>query len=123
MPDATARILGVGIDIEEREALARFGPDGARRAAERWLDGAERSWCDSQDAPDEAVVLVLCCREAVFKAWSGGRAVHDVRVRLEGTPARGRGSADQAGVPVRVEWRMLSGRFVAVAVAAEGCPA
>jgi phosphopantetheinyl transferase (holo-ACP synthase) len=118
--DPASRIRGIGIDIEERTALARFDGVALRRAAARWLTEHERRWCDRQTVLAEAIAVVLCCKEAVFKAWSGTGAMHDVRLSLYGALASGRGRANQSGVSVQVRWRRRQGQVVAVAVAAEG---
>jgi phosphopantetheinyl transferase (holo-ACP synthase) len=87
------------------------------RAADRWLSAEERVWCCSQTSLAEALLVVLCCKEAAFKAWSEGTAAHEVRLDLRGSTARGRGSARHSPVAVEVEWRRLGQRVIALAVA------
>jgi hypothetical protein len=120
VPDPAPAILGVGIDIEERAALARFGRDALERAAARWLSARERRWCAAQESLADAIAVVLCCKEAVFKArGEAGSSMHEVRLVLHGSPDGGRGWAERSAPAVHVEWSGWGERIVALAVAAE----
>ena len=115
MPEAA--VLGVGIDAEERNALRHLDDAALRRAADRWLTPAERAWCAAQGSLEESLVVVLCCKEAAFKAWKGPRVVHQVSLALEGSAAAGRARAEGAEVAIQVEWRQAAGHIVALALA------
>jgi 4'-phosphopantetheinyl transferase EntD len=117
MARADGGILGVGMDVEEVTRFARLGAPAVRRAAGRWLSPAERAWWRRQSSPAEALVVALSCKEAAFKAWSGGGWVQDVRLRLDGDAERGHAVALGGAVAVRVEWWRWEDRIVAVAVA------
>jgi phosphopantetheinyl transferase (holo-ACP synthase) len=106
----------VGLDLEELDALARFGAR-ARALPARWLGPAERSWCARQPEPPRAFVVVWSCREAAFKAAGVGGSPHALRLRLWGTTARGRARACCARrVLAEIAWRRREGHVVAVAV-------
>jgi phosphopantetheinyl transferase (holo-ACP synthase) len=106
---------GVGIDLEELDALARF-TGRADHLACRWLDGAERAWCRAQGHPARAFVVVWSCREAVFKAGTGAAAPGDIRLTLAGTLERGRARAYlQDRLVAAVAWRLAAGHVLAVA--------
>ncbi|HEX6615979.1 MAG TPA: 4'-phosphopantetheinyl transferase superfamily protein [Gemmatimonadales bacterium] len=106
----------VGLDLEELDALARFGAR-ARVLPARWLGAAERSWCGRQPEPLRAFVVVWSCREAAFKAAGVGGSPHGLRLRLSGTIARGRARACRARrVVAEVAWRRRGRYVVAVAV-------
>ncbi|HEX2638907.1 MAG TPA: 4'-phosphopantetheinyl transferase superfamily protein [Gemmatimonadales bacterium] len=109
---------GVGVDLEDLDALARF--DGAAdRLVRRWLDGPEQAWCRRQADPARAFVVVWGCREAAFKAGAGARSPDDVRLRLVGTLARGHGRALRGGrVTALLGWRATGRHMIAVAVGA-----
>lgn len=106
---------GIGIDLEDLDALARFA-GRADHLARRWLDGAERAWCRAQGHPARAFVVVWSCREAAFKAGTGAAAPCDVRLRLAGTLERGRARAylhDQ--MVAGVAWGLTARHVLAVA--------
>lgn len=109
--------LGVGIDLEAPEALGHLDQAALCRAAERWLTAAERAWCAEQSSLGESLVVVLSCKEAVFKARPGPGPVHEVRLALEGTLEAGRARTEDGSVTVRVRWRRWRGQVAAVAVA------
>jgi phosphopantetheinyl transferase (holo-ACP synthase) len=113
-------VLGVGIDMEERAAFARLDGASVEHAARRWLTREERRWCRSQGSLAEALLVVLCCKEAVFKASNQGRAPHQVRLTLAGSCSRGRAWAKQSAVPVTVLWRRWRQQVVALAIATPG---
>ena len=112
--------LGIGLDVEEYGAWRHLGPAALERAAERWLTADERLWCRAQPSLAEALVVVLSCKEAVFKAWAGCGSAPDVALTLRGSPDRGRARAGHPPVVVDVEWNRWDGRVVALAVAVAG---
>lgn len=111
-------LLGVGIDIEHRAGFAHLGEPVLRRAAARWLTPEERAWCALQASCHEAMLVVLSCKEAVYKAWPGVGGAHEVRLAIRGSTAMGRATADRCA-PVRLEaaWRSSGGTIVTLAVA------
>ncbi len=118
-------IAGIGIDIEEPAMLNRLGEVAVRRVADRFLSPAEREWCDGQPSLRRALTIVLCCREAVFKACRGAPLVPELAVRMGGGPAAGRAAwtAPAGPAEARVAWRLMGRLVVAVALAGgEGCP-
>jgi phosphopantetheinyl transferase (holo-ACP synthase) len=117
---ADSSILGVGLDMEERAAFRRLDDASVERAARRWLTDKEREWCATQDSFADALLVVLSCKEAVFKAFRQGRAAHQVRLAVEGCCARGQGWAEQSAVPIRVVWHRWRRQVVALAVATTG---
>jgi phosphopantetheinyl transferase (holo-ACP synthase) len=119
-PVADPSVLGVGIDMEERAAFARLDGASVEHAALRWLTTEERHWCRTQDSLAEALLVVLCCKEAVFKASNQGRAPHQVRLTLAGSSSKGRGWAMQSAVPVTVLWSGWREQVVALAIATGG---
>jgi phosphopantetheine--protein transferase-like protein len=117
-PLADSSILGVGLDMEEYAAFRRLDDASVERAARRWLTDRERDWCATQDSFADALLVVLSCKEAVFKASSQGRAAHQVRLAVAGCCAMGGGWAEQSGsVPIRVVWRRWRKQVVALAIA------
>ncbi len=110
--------LGVGIDIEERSALDHLDESVLQRAAARWLTRAEREWCAAQLAPRESLLVVLCCKEAAYKAWRVPSAVHEVSLAMDGCIGGGRALARGSGtVRLEVAWRLEPTRIVALAAA------
>jgi phosphopantetheinyl transferase (holo-ACP synthase) len=120
---ADPSILGVGIDMEERATFARLHGASVERAALRWLSTEERHWCRTQESFAEALLVVLCCKEAVFKASNQDCAAHQVRLNLAGSCSEGQGWAKQSAVPVMVLWGRWRQQVVALAVATPGSSA
>lgn len=113
------RTAGVGIDIEQLTVLDRFDGLAIARATARWLSPAERAWCTNQSSAARALLIVVCCREAVFKATRGARPAHELALRLDGDLAGGRGGwYDGRRLGVEVEWWAVEGRLLALAMAA-----
>jgi phosphopantetheinyl transferase (holo-ACP synthase) len=119
-PVAELSLLGVGIDMEECAALRRLDDASVERAAQRWLTDKERDWCAKQDPFADALLVVLSCKEAVFKASNQGRVAHQVRLAVAGCCVRGEGWAEQSAVPIRVVWRRWRNQVVTLAVATAG---
>ena len=109
--------LGVGIDVEDRDALDHLPDAVIRRAAARWLDAAEHAWWLVQPSARESLIVALSCKEAAYKAWNGAGASTEVRLALHGTLEQGRGSGTDRSVELQVEWQRRGGRVVAVAIA------
>jgi phosphopantetheinyl transferase (holo-ACP synthase) len=117
---ADPSVIGVGIDLEDRGALARFRHGVLRRAARRWLSPEEREWCASQSEFAEAVLVVLCCKEAVFKTGIPTSMGDRVSLALAGSCARGAGQVRYPAAVVRVEWWAWRDQVVALALARSG---
>ena len=118
MAAAEPEALGVGIDLEDGGRFGHLGEAALRHAAERWLTADERAWCARQASLAEALVIVLSCKEAVFKACPWGRTVHDLALdELEGSAAGGRAVARQPSVRVEVRWTRWREQILTVAVA------
>jgi 4'-phosphopantetheinyl transferase EntD len=115
-------ILGVGLDMEECAAFRRLDGVSVEQAARRWLTRKERDWCAKQDSFADAVLVVLSCKEAVFKAWTQDRAAHQVRLALSGSCAEGQGWAEQSPVAITVGWRRWRQQVVVLAVVTTGAP-
>ena len=113
-----AGLIGVGIDIEHPARFSHLGEPVLRRAAARWLSPDERAWCALQTSCHEAMLVVLSCKEALYKAWPGIGVAHELRLAIRGSTARGRAAADRCA-PVRLEaaWRGSGGTIVTLAVA------
>jgi 4'-phosphopantetheinyl transferase EntD len=113
-------IRGIGLDMEECAAFRRLDDALVERAARRWLTHKERDWCAKQDSLADAVLVVLSCKEAVFKAWNQDRAAHQVRLALTGSCAEGQGWAEQSPVAITVGWRRWREQVVVLAVVTAG---
>ena len=111
--------LGVGIDLEDGGAFSHLSAAALRRAAARWLTPAERAWCSGQPSLGESLLVVLCCKEAAFKAWSGGHAAHQVSLVMQGCATSGWALVEDSPIQVRVDWRRRRGRVLALAVATD----
>lgn len=111
-------VLGVGIDVEEWSALDHLTDPAVCRAARRWLGDDELAWCAGQPSLREALLAVLCSKEAAFKAWGAVPAPHEVRLHLSGSARSGRAAcADAAPAAVEVVWRASGPLIVALALA------
>ena len=118
MAAAESEPIGVGIDVEERGRFGHLREPALRHAAERWLTPDERAWCARQDSLSEALVVVLSCKEAVFKAWPGGPQIHHLALdQLEGSAVAGRALARQPSVRIEVRWMRRGAQVLALAVA------
>lgn len=119
-----AGLVGVGIDVEEVGGLNRFDEASALRAGLRWLQPGERSWCTAQRSFREAMVVVLSCKEAVYKSLPTHGAAHEVTLTMRGSTAAGWARSETFG-PLRVEavWQTSHDRIVALAFTAEGVKA
>ncbi|MBA3318075.1 MAG: 4'-phosphopantetheinyl transferase superfamily protein [Gemmatimonadales bacterium] len=109
----------MGIDIAERHTFSHLDQASIRRAAARWLRPHERAWCAAQPSFREALVVVLSCREAMYKAWGVSGQAHQTRVLMHGR--WGSGWAERAGLhtPTVVASYLVSGASIlTVAVAA-----
>lgn len=111
----TARqLVGVGIDVESRDALARYSDEAVRRFAERWLTPAERTWCAGQSDVRAAVVACLCGKEAVWKASRGVEGIERIGV----ASARGLRRRVRIGdITVVLRWRLGRRDVLTTAVA------
>lgn len=121
----TSNTLGVGIDLEELDAVDHLSPSTVRRAAARWLRAHERAWCESQVSFRSSLVVVLCCKEAVFKASRGTCPAHQISLSMGGTLEAGGAMWDQtASVTIHVAWLIARGTVLALAAGQQrGAPA
>ncbi len=118
-----ASLLGVGIDLAERSTFGHLDDRSIRRAAARWLRPGERAWCAAQPSFREGLVVVLSCKEALYKAWGDSGQAHELELSMYGREASG--WAVRAGrCPARVValWRVSRGSILAVAAAAHSPP-
>lgn len=106
------------MDVEEWTALDHVPEPAVRRAAGRWLRPEELAWCAAQPSLRRALVAVLCCKEAAYKAWAAAGPVHEVALALSGRPESGSAIREVAGpATVEVLWRDVGRRVLAVALA------
>lgn len=114
-------LLGVGIDLAERTTFAHLGEAAIWRAAGRWLRLRERVWCAAQPSLREAVVIVLSCKEAAYKAGAGAVAAHELSLAMQGHGTAGRAVLrGPRAAQVVVSWELCEGSVRAFAVAARG---
>jgi hypothetical protein len=115
--------LGVGIDLAERRTFSHLAGPAIRRAAARWLGPPERAWCAAQPSFREAVVTVLSCKEAVYKAWGASGQTHELSLTMHGRGTSGWAvKAGHGPGQVVASWTVAEGSILAVAVAAPaGC--
>jgi 4'-phosphopantetheinyl transferase EntD len=120
-PGLRSELIGVGIDIEQLGGYSHLGDALLQRAAARWLSQRERQWCALQASCHEAMLVVLSCKEAVYKAWPRPGGAHEVGLAVRGSTAAGRASCDRFA-PVRLEaaWRRSGDKIVTLAIAARG---
>ena len=113
------RCLGVGIDLAERSTFARLPEAWVRQAAGRWLTAGERRWCAAQGSFREAVVVVLCCKEAAYKAWNGTAGPWTVSLGLRSATGVGGSAAATSGdIRIEIDWKVSPDLIVALARAA-----
>jgi phosphopantetheinyl transferase (holo-ACP synthase) len=119
-PDSglAAALLGVGIDLAERNAFSHLDDASIRRAAGRWLRPDERAWCAAQPSFREAMVIVLSCKEAMYKAWDASGEVHELSLTMHRRKARARVVRDAIGPEVVAAWEVANGSILTLAVAA-----
>jgi phosphopantetheine--protein transferase-like protein len=112
-------VLGIGIDVERLEQFSHLDESMLRRAAARWLSAGERRWCASQRSYREAILVVLSCKEAVYKAWATPGGAHELILAMRGSTASGRATSDRFA-PVRLEaaWEVSRDSILTLAVAA-----
>jgi phosphopantetheinyl transferase (holo-ACP synthase) len=116
-PDA-AVLLGVGMDLAEPSAFSHLDEASIRRAAVRWLRPDERAWCAAQPSFREAMVIVLSCKEAAYKASGASGAVHELSLRMQGRGSRGRAVTEGVDPEVVALWEVSHRSILALAVAA-----
>jgi phosphopantetheinyl transferase (holo-ACP synthase) len=110
----------VGIDLAEQSAFSHLGDASIRRAADRWLRPDERTWCATQPSFREAMVIVLSCKEAVYKAWDASGAVHELSLAMHGRGVRGRAVTVGIDPEVVALWEVSNGSILSLAAAAPG---
>jgi phosphopantetheinyl transferase (holo-ACP synthase) len=111
-----AALLGVGIDLAEQSAFSHLDDASIRRAAVRWLGPDERVWCAAQRSFREAMVIVLSCKEAMYKAWNASGEVHELSLTMHRCGARA--ATDGIGPEVVASWQVTNGSILTFAVAA-----
>jgi phosphopantetheinyl transferase (holo-ACP synthase) len=114
----TAALLGVGIDLAEQSAFSHLDEASIRQAADRWLRPDEHAWCATQPSFREAMVIVLSCKEAVYKAWSASGEVHELSLTMQGHGAKGRAVAVGIEPQVVALWEVSNGSILSLAAAA-----
>jgi phosphopantetheinyl transferase (holo-ACP synthase) len=117
VPQAAA-LLGVGMDLAELRVFAHLGDASIRRAADRWLRPDERAWCSAQPSFREAMVIVLSCKEAVYKAWGASGEVHELSLTMHGCGAGGRAATVGIDPEVAALWEVSNGSVLSLAAAA-----
>ena len=108
---------GVGIDLAERATFSHLDDGAIRRAADRWLQPGERTWCAAQASLREALVTVLSCKEAVFKAFSPAPDCHRLSLTMHGEGSSGWAALD--GIEpdlVTVSWEISGASILTLAV-------
>ncbi len=116
---SSASLLGVGIDLAEQCAFSHLDDASIRRAATRWLRPDERAWCAAQASFREAMVIVLSCKEAVYKAWDVPGGAHELSLTMHGCAVSG--WAVRPGIHpemVVASWEVSGGSILTFAVAA-----
>ena len=111
--------LGVGMDLAEQGAFSHLDDASIRRAGGRWLRPDERVWCAAQASFREAMVIVLSCKEAVYKAWVAPGGAHELSLTMHGCAVSGWAVKD--GIPpemVLASWEVSGGAILTFAVAA-----
>jgi phosphopantetheinyl transferase (holo-ACP synthase) len=112
-----AVLLGVGIDLAEQGAFGHLDDASIRRAAGRWLRPDERAWCVAQPSFREAMVIVLSCKEAMYKAWDASGEAHELSLTMHRRGARA--ATDGIGPEVVASWGVTNGSILTFAVAAK----
>ena len=107
------------MDLAEQSAFSHLDDASIRRAAVRWLRPDERAWCAAQPSFREALVIVLSCKEAVYKAWRASGEVHDLSLSMHRCVG-GRGRAVTVGSDPQVAalWVVSNGSILSLAAAA-----
>lgn len=111
-------LLGVGMDLAELRAFAHLGDASIRRAADRWLGPDEHAWCTAQPSFREAMIIVLSCKEAVFKAWGASGEVHELSLTMHRSGARGRAVTVGIDPEVVALWEVSNDSVLSLAAAA-----
>jgi phosphopantetheinyl transferase (holo-ACP synthase) len=110
--------LGVGIDLAVQSAFSHLGVASIRRAADRWLRPDERAWCAAQPSFREAMVIVLSCKEAVYKAWGASGETHELSLAMHGRGVRGGAVTVGMHPEVVALWEVSNGSILSLAAAA-----
>jgi phosphopantetheinyl transferase (holo-ACP synthase) len=111
-----AALLGVGIDLAEQSAFSHLDDASIRRAAVRWLGPDERVWCAAQRSFREAMVIVLSCKEAMYKAWNASGEVHELSLTMH--RRRARAATAGIGPEIVASWEVTNRSILTFAVAA-----
>jgi hypothetical protein len=107
----------VGIDLAERATFSHLDDGAIRRAADRWLRPGELAWCAARPSLREALVTVLSCKEAVFKAFSPAPDSHGLALTMHGGGSSGWAALDgiEPGL-VAASWEVSGASILALAV-------
>lgn len=106
------------MDLAERSAFGHLDDAAIRRAADRWLRPHERAWCAAQPSFREGMVVVLSCKEAVYKAGRSP-AAHEASLTMHRHGASGWAVGDDTQSDhVAVWWEISDRSILALAVAA-----
>jgi phosphopantetheinyl transferase (holo-ACP synthase) len=116
---------GVGIDLQDFHVVDHLSPTILCRAAIRWLEAGELAWCESQISFRSSLLIVLCCKEAVFKASRGPCLPHQISLNLQGGLSAGQATWNEAGSPtIHAAWRSMGKSVLALAAGERfGAPA
>lgn len=108
----------MGIDLAERTTFSHLDDGAIRRAADRWLRPGELTWCAAQPSLREALVTVLSCKEAVFKAFSPAPDSHGLALTMHGGGKSGWAALDgiEPGL-VAASWEISGASILTLAVA------
>lgn len=104
--------LGVGMDLAEQCAFSHLDDASIRRAGGRWLRPDERVWCAAQASFREAMVIVLSCKEAVYKARAAPGGAHELSLRMHGCAVSGWAVRDGIHPEMVVASWEVSGRSI-----------
>jgi phosphopantetheinyl transferase (holo-ACP synthase) len=106
------------MDLAEQSAFSHLDEASIRQAADRWLRPDEHAWCAAQPSFREAMVIVLSCKEAVYKAWGASGEVHELSLTMQGHGAKGRAVAVGMEPQVVALWEVSNGSILSLAAAA-----
>jgi hypothetical protein len=118
-PQPPSAPLGVGLDLTEQRAFSHLDDASIRRAASRWLGLDEHAWCAEQASFREAMVIVLSCKEAAYKAWNAPGGAHELSLTMHGSGVSGWAVRDDVHPEMVVaSWEVSGGLILTLAVAA-----
>jgi phosphopantetheinyl transferase (holo-ACP synthase) len=105
------------MDLAEQRHFSHLDDASIRRAADRWLWPHERAWCAAQPSFREAMIIVLSCKEAMYKAWGASGEFHQLSLTMQHCGARWRAVKAGSGPEVVASWEVVNGSILTFAVA------